>query len=118
MPKLGEGPDRRSGALSATATLDRNPARLLDVFPGGRYFIKVFDIASNRLIFSQGFDSYYGEYRTTAPAKKGIKRAYHESALIPYPKRPVFPLLPPTMVSCMPAVMIHTWPWFWVRRQS
>jgi len=59
---------------------------LLDPFKLGRYCLKVYDAASGELIFSRGFDSYFGEYKTTDWALRGIKRTYHESALIPYPK--------------------------------
>jgi len=59
---------------------------LIDLFSNGSYFIKVFDLATGKLIYSKGFNSYCGEYRTTAKALKGIKRSYRESALIPYPK--------------------------------
>jgi hypothetical protein len=58
---------------------------LIDDYDTGRYFIKVYDSSSGKLIFSKGFDSYFGEYKTSDPALKGIKRTYHESALIPYP---------------------------------
>jgi hypothetical protein len=59
---------------------------LLDPFDMGRYAVEIYDEASGTLIFSRGFDSYFGEYRTTEEAAKGIKRTYHESALIPLPK--------------------------------
>ncbi len=59
---------------------------LLDLFNLGRYCFKVYDAASGELIFSRGFDSYFGEYKTTDMARCGMKRTYHESALIPYPK--------------------------------
>jgi hypothetical protein len=59
---------------------------LIDHFDNGRYYIKVYDPSSGKLIFSKGFDCYFGEYRTTDTAIKGVKRTYHESALIPYPK--------------------------------
>jgi hypothetical protein len=62
---------------------------LIDTFNNGRYYIKVYDLATNRMIFSKGFDSYFGEYKTTSMALKGIKRTYHESALIPYPKNKI-----------------------------
>ncbi len=62
---------------------------LLDLFNNGRYFLKVYDYDTNQLIFSKGFDSYFGEYKTSPPAIKGIKRTYHESLLIPYPKRKI-----------------------------
>lgn len=76
-------------------TLDRiyeeNPwagsvTNLIDPFGLGRYAVRVYDRPSNRLIYSKGYDSYFGEYRTTAPAKEGVKRTYHESVLIPFPK--------------------------------
>lgn len=62
---------------------------LIDTFDNGRYSIKVYDFASKKLIFSKGFDSYFGEYKTTDLALRGMKRTYHESALIPYPKEKV-----------------------------
>ena len=62
---------------------------LLDTFSLGRYAARVYDAASGRLIFSRTYDSYFGEYRTTDPAKKGTRRTYHESLLIPFPHRPV-----------------------------
>ena len=60
---------------------------LVDKFDNGRYYAKIYDAASGQLIFSKGFDSYFGEYKTTSKALKGIKRAYHETILIPYPKK-------------------------------
>ncbi|MCK4763053.1 MAG: peptidase M64 [Candidatus Aminicenantes bacterium] len=66
-----------------------NPNHLLDTFNLGRYQIKVYEKDSQTLIFSKGFDSYFGEYKTTTPAASGIKRTYHETALIPYPKRKI-----------------------------
>jgi hypothetical protein len=59
---------------------------LTDSFDSGRYVFKVFDLASGQLIYSKGFDSYFGEYKTTAKASEGLKRTYHETALFPYPK--------------------------------
>jgi hypothetical protein len=64
-----------------------NPWHLLDPFPYGRYRVQVFDAASGTLIYSRGFDSYFGEYKTSDPAKQSVKRTYHESLLIPSPKR-------------------------------
>jgi hypothetical protein len=62
---------------------------LIDPFDLGKYSVKIYDEASGTLIFSRGFDSYFGEYRTTEEAAKGIRRTYHESALIPLPKAKV-----------------------------
>ncbi|MCZ6777006.1 MAG: M64 family metallo-endopeptidase [Ignavibacteria bacterium] len=66
-----------------------NPRSPLDPFNNGRYYAKVYDIASNKLIFSKGYDTYFGEYKTTQPAKNGTKRTYHESVLLPYPRKPI-----------------------------
>ena len=66
-----------------------NPNQLIDNFNNGRYYIKIFDKASQKLIFSKGFDSYFGEYKTTSQAGKGIKKTFHETALIPYPKKEI-----------------------------
>ena len=85
-----------------TITLDKifrqgpwagNPSKLLDPFNNGIYYIKVYDIASNRLIFSRGFSCIFNEYRTTDPAIAGSKRTFHESALIPFPKRSILLVL-------------------------
>ncbi|MDP4173215.1 MAG: M64 family metallopeptidase [Bacteroidota bacterium] len=62
---------------------------LLDDFNNGKYYVKIYDLATGQLIFSKGFDSYFGEYKTSDEASKGIKRTYHESALIPYPKNKI-----------------------------
>lgn len=62
---------------------------LLDTFNNGRYYIKIYELASGKLIYSKGFDSYFGEYKTTPWAEKRIKRTYHESALFPYPKNKI-----------------------------
>jgi hypothetical protein len=62
---------------------------LLDPFNCGRYCVKVFDASSGELVFSKGFDSYFGEYKTTEWALRGLKRTYHESALIPFPKNKI-----------------------------
>jgi hypothetical protein len=62
---------------------------LIDPFNRGRYCVKVFDGSSGELIFSKGFDSYFGEYKTTESALRGLKRTYSESALIPFPKNKI-----------------------------
>ncbi len=62
---------------------------LLDPIDNGRNFATVQDSASGAVLFSRGFDTYFGEYRTTPAAAKGVRRIYHESIRIPCPKRPV-----------------------------
>ena len=59
---------------------------LLDNFNNGRYYVKIYDAESGELIYSKGFDSYFGEYKTSEDAIDRIKRTYHETALIPYPQ--------------------------------
>ncbi|HTO93162.1 MAG TPA: peptidase M64 N-terminal domain-containing protein, partial [Bacteroidota bacterium] len=62
---------------------------LVDRFNLGRYAARMYDTASGKMIFSKSYDGYFGEYRTTAPAKEGIMRTYSESVLLPFPRRPV-----------------------------
>ena len=63
--------------------------RLIDPYDYGRYVVKVYDVASNRLLYANGCDGMYSEYRTTTPALTGVKRVFERSVRIPYPKRPV-----------------------------
>lgn len=63
--------------------------KLIDDLDLGRHYAKLYDAASGELIWSRGFDSYFGEWQTTTPAAGGVLRTYHESALAPYPKAPV-----------------------------
>jgi len=67
-----------------------NPKNILTAPNYGRFAVMVYDIASNQLIFWKGFDSLYGEYKTTTPALNGVKKTFHRSVLIPYPKKPVY----------------------------
>ncbi len=63
---------------------------LIDEFNVGRYYVKIYDENSEELIYSKGFDSYFGEYQTSTPALDGIRKTFHESAIIPYPKGKIF----------------------------
>jgi len=62
---------------------------LISPFEYGRYVYRLYDIASNRLILSRGFDTMFAEYKTTSPALAGVKRVFQRSVRIPLPKRPV-----------------------------
>jgi hypothetical protein len=64
-------------------------AGLIPPFDYGRYVFRVYDAASNRLIFSRGFDTMFGEYKTTSPALAGTVRVFERSVRFPAPKRPV-----------------------------
>lgn len=85
-------------AASELVTVDRifvygiwagSRTRLIDPFGNGRYRITIYDSATNRPIYSRGFDSYFGEYQTSGPAAEGVKRTFHETALVPAPRKPV-----------------------------
>jgi hypothetical protein len=62
---------------------------LIPPFDYGRYVYRLYDAASNRLIFSRGFDTMFAEYKTTSPALAGTARVFERSVRIPLPKRPV-----------------------------
>jgi hypothetical protein len=62
--------------------------RLLDELNFGKYFFEVTDRATNRVLYSRGFSSIYGEWETTGEAKQ-VWRTFHESLRFPWPKRPV-----------------------------
>ncbi len=65
-----------------------NPTALIDSLNRGAYSVKIVDINTNRVIFTRGFSTIFEEYQTTEPAKSGLKRTFHESLLVPSPKRP------------------------------
>jgi hypothetical protein len=65
-----------------------NTNNCIQPFELGLYKVNIVDIATNRLIFSKGYNSIFAEYQTIEPALKGIKKTYHESVLIPCPRRP------------------------------
>jgi len=65
-----------------------NPARAIDDTNLGKYFFEVIDRASNRVLYSRGFASIYGEWETTGEAKE-IFRTFNESLRLPAPPGPV-----------------------------
>ena len=66
-----------------------NPKSLLTPFAYGKFMVKVRDAASDRLIYSKGFDSLFAEYATTKPALSGTKRVFQTTTRIPLPKSAV-----------------------------
>jgi len=62
-----------------------NPNRLIDPFGYGRYIVKVYDVASSKLIFTTGFCTLFEEWQTTEEARL-ISKSFEESIIIPYPK--------------------------------
>ncbi len=63
-----------------------NPKNLLTPFPYGKFQVKVWDVASNRVIYAKGFDTLFAEYATTKPAILGNKRVFQTTTRIPFPK--------------------------------
>lgn len=64
------------------------PGRALDDSNLGKYFFDVIDRKTNRVLYSRGFASIYGEWETTGEAKE-VNRGYSESLRFPLPETPV-----------------------------
>ncbi len=62
--------------------------RLVDELNLGKYLFEVIDRRTNRVIYSRGFASIYGEWETT-PESREVHRTFHESLRFPWPRRPV-----------------------------
>lgn len=69
-----------------------NPARSIDDTNLGKYLFEVRDRRDNRLIYSRGFSSVYGEWETTEEAQR-VERTFQESLRFPAPEAPVQILL-------------------------
>ena len=54
----------------------------------GKYFFEVIDRKTNRILYSRGFASIYGEWELTGEAK-AVNRTFHESLRFPAPDGPV-----------------------------
>ena len=65
-----------------------NPARPLDTTNRGANAFEVVDPATNRVLYSRGFSTVFGEWRTTEEAQK-LDRAFGESLRFPLPAQPV-----------------------------
>jgi hypothetical protein len=62
--------------------------RWIDESNLGKYYFEVLDRATNRVTYSRGFASIYGEWETTDEAKQH-RRAFSESVRFPAPAGPV-----------------------------
>jgi hypothetical protein len=69
-----------------------NPRRGVDETNSGKYLFEVRDRASNRLLYSRGFSSIYGEWETTDEARH-MHRTFSESMRFPAPASPAQILL-------------------------
>jgi hypothetical protein len=64
-----------------------DPAKAIDTTRRGKYWFEVVDEATKKVIFSRGFASMYGEWETTAEAKK-MNRTFSESLRFPGVDKP------------------------------
>ena len=62
---------------------------LIDPFNYGGYYINVYDKATDKLIYSRGFNTLFEEWRSTEQAKAETQ-SWTNSASIPFPKAPVY----------------------------
>lgn len=65
-----------------------SPRRPIDDTNLGKYHFEVRDRATNRVLYSRGFSSIYGEWETTPEAKR-VHRTFHESLRFPEPEAPI-----------------------------
>ncbi|HXO21229.1 MAG TPA: IgA Peptidase M64 [Thermoanaerobaculia bacterium] len=65
-----------------------DPAKAIDDTNLGKYLFEVVDRSTNRVLYSRGFASVYGEWEQTDEAKER-SRTFSESLRFPAPERPV-----------------------------
>ena len=61
---------------------------LIDPFDYGGYFVKIYDLHTNVLLYTRGFNTLFEEWRTTDMATKE-NQSWTNSISIPFPKKPV-----------------------------
>jgi hypothetical protein len=61
---------------------------LIDELNLGKYLVEVIDPKTNRVLYSRGFATIYGEWETTGEARR-THQTFHESLRFPWPKHPV-----------------------------
>jgi hypothetical protein len=71
-------------AVRAEGAWPGSRTQLVDSTNLGKYFFDVIDRSSNRVIYSRGFASIYGEWETT-PEFGTRDRTFHESVRFPWP---------------------------------
>ncbi len=65
-----------------------DPAQAIDDTNLGKYYFQVLDRSTNRVLYSRGFASIYGEWEATEEART-VSRAFSESLRFPMPEHPV-----------------------------
>jgi hypothetical protein len=84
------GPGGELLTLDAVVTEGEWPGsrtQLIDTTNLGKYLFEVIDRSSNRVIYSRGFATIYGEWETT-PEFRRNDRTFHESVRFPWPNAP------------------------------
>jgi len=66
-----------------------NPGTLVDTLNLGGCLLRVFDLSTNAMIYTRGYSTVFDEWKTTSESLEGFNRTFHESVVIPFPKRPV-----------------------------
>ena len=85
------GPKGETIALDAVVSEGEwagSRTQLIDTTNLGKYIFEVIDRSSNRVIYSRGFATIYGEWETT-PEFRTKDRTFHESLRFPQPNVPV-----------------------------
>jgi len=82
--------DRTSEIISLKDIIEEpywggSKTQLIDQLVYGNYFFKVFDVKSNIMIYSRGFNHLYQEWQSTEEAKT-TKRSFDGTIIFPYPK--------------------------------
>ncbi len=62
---------------------------LIDHLNRGEYQARVYDVETAVLIFSRGYSTMFNEWQTTGEAGQGIYRTFHETVLLPMPKKKI-----------------------------
>ena len=75
-------------AIKAEGAWPGSETRLVDDTNLGKYIFEVIDRGTNRIIYSRGFASIYGEWETTPEFRTGT-RTFHESIRFPWPNAPI-----------------------------
>ena len=78
----------RLDGIRAEGAWPGSRTQLVDATDLGKYFFEVIDRASNRVLYSRGFATIYGEWETT-PEFRTRDRSFHESVRFPWPSAPV-----------------------------
>jgi hypothetical protein len=51
-----------------------------------KYYLKIYDYNSGNLIYSKGFDTFFGEYASGDDGINGVQKVFTKQQTIPFPK--------------------------------